>query len=220
MIFRSPHPDVAIPDVPLTPFVLQRAEKLGDKPALIDGPTGRALSFAELAGAIRKAAGGLAGRGFRKGDGFAIFVPNCPEWAVAFHTVASLGGIITTINSLFTADDVAYQLKDSGARFLLTVPSFMDRAREAAGRTGIEEVFVLGEAEGATPFAELLREERTPPEPDIHPREDIAVLPYSSGTTGFPKGVMLTHYNLVANLRQFEAIHHTSEQDRVIGVLP
>src|SRR5438309_3277765 len=73
MIFRSPQPDVSIPEVPLTPFVLQRAGELGDKPALIDGPTGRTLSFAHLAGAVRKAAGGLARRGFRKGDVFAIF---------------------------------------------------------------------------------------------------------------------------------------------------
>jgi len=220
LIFRSPHPDVEIPQVPLTPFVLQRAQKLGDKPALIDGPTGRTLSFAQLAGAVRKAAGGLAARGFRKGDVFGIFAPNCPEWAEAFHAVASLGGVNTTINSLFTADDVAYQLKDSGARFLLTVPPFMDRALEAAERTGIEEVFVLGEAEGATPFAELLTMGHQPPEVDVDARQDVVVLPYSSGTTGFPKGVMLTHFNLVANLRQFEAVHHTSEEDRVIGVLP
>jgi acyl-CoA synthetase (AMP-forming)/AMP-acid ligase II len=220
LIFRSPHPDISIPEVPLTPFVLQQADNLGDKAALIDGPTGRTFTFADLAGMIRKAAAGLAARGFDKGDVFAIFAPNSPQWAVAFHAVASLGGVNTTVNSLFTADDVAYQLKDSGARFLLTVPPFLDRALEAAGRTGIEEVFVLGGSEGGTPFHELLRNDEAPPEVDIDPREDIAVLPYSSGTTGFPKGVMLTHYNLVANLRQFEAVHHTSEEDRVIGVLP
>ena len=81
-------------------------------------------------------------------------------------------------------------------------------------------MFVLGEADAATPFAELLSDDREPPDVDIDPRQDLVVLPYSSGTTGFPKGVMLTHYNLVANLRQFEARHHTSEEDRVIGVLP
>ena len=200
--------------------MLQRAEKLGDKPALIDGPTGRALSFSQFAGGVRKVATGLAGRGFRKGDVFALFAPNGPEWAVAFHAVATLGGVNTTINSLFTADDVAYQLKDSGARFLLTVPPFMDRALDAAERTGIDEVFVLGEADAATPFAELLRDDQEVPDVEIEPRRDLVVLPYSSGTTGFPKGVMLTHYNLVANLRQFEAVHHISEEDRVIGVLP
>src|SRR6266511_331173 len=68
LIFRSPDPDVSIPEVPLTPFVLQRAGRLGDKAALIDGPTGRTLSFSQFAGAVRQVAGGLARRGFRKGD--------------------------------------------------------------------------------------------------------------------------------------------------------
>src|SRR5437870_4435925 len=104
MIFRSPTPDVDIPDVALTPFVLQRAQELGDKPAFIDGPTGRTLSYAQLAEAIRAVAAGLAERGFGKGDVFGIFCPNVPEFAVAYHAVASLGGISTTINSLYTAD--------------------------------------------------------------------------------------------------------------------
>jgi acyl-CoA synthetase (AMP-forming)/AMP-acid ligase II len=220
MVLRSVHPDITIPDGPLTPYVLQRAEELRDKPALVDGPSGRTLSYAQLAGGVRRAAAGLAERGLRKGDVFALFCPNVPEFAVAFHAVALVGAINTTINSLFTADEIAYQLKDSGAKYLLTVPPFMDRAADAAGRVGVEEVFVLGESEGATPFASLLQAEESPREVDIDPAEDLVVLPYSSGTTGFPKGVMLTHSNLVANLKQMEAIHGMSEADRVIGVLP
>jgi acyl-CoA synthetase (AMP-forming)/AMP-acid ligase II len=220
MVFLSPHPDVTIPEVPLTPFVLGRAAELGEKAALIDGPSGRAVSYSQLAAGVRRVGAGLAARGFENGDVFAIFSPNLPEFVVAFHAVSSIGGINTTINSLYTADEAAYQLKDSGARFLLTVPPFMDRAADAAGRTGIEEIFVLGEAQGATPFAELARAEDRPPDPHIDAREDLVVLPYSSGTTGFPKGVMLTHFNLVANIRQTEALHHVTENDRVIGVLP
>jgi acyl-CoA synthetase (AMP-forming)/AMP-acid ligase II len=220
MIIRSPSPDVQIPDIPLTEFVLQRASELADKPALIDGPTGRTMTYGQLSSAVRAVAAGLARHGFRKGDVFGIFCPNVPEFAVAFHAVASLGGINTTINSLFTADDVAYQLKDSGARFLLTVPPFMDRAADAAGRTAIEEVFVLGEAEGATPFATLLEGGGQPPDVEIDPRQDLVVLPYSSGTTGFPKGVMLTHHNIVANICQTAARHHTKQTDTLIGVLP
>jgi acyl-CoA synthetase (AMP-forming)/AMP-acid ligase II len=220
MIIRSPTPDVAIPEIPLTTFVLERARELGDKPALIDGPSGRTLTYSQLASAVRRVGAGLANRGLRKGDVVGIFCPNVPEFAVVFHAVSSLGGINTTINSLFTADDVTYQLKDSGARFLFTVPPFMDRAAEAAGRTGIEEIFVLGEAEGATPFASLLGEGSEPPDVEIDPRQDLVVLPYSSGTTGFPKGVMLTHYNLVANICQSAEVHHTKESDTLIGVLP
>jgi acyl-CoA synthetase (AMP-forming)/AMP-acid ligase II len=164
MILRSPHPDVTIPETPLTPFVLQGAGEFADKPALIDGPTGRTLTFRQFGRVVRTVAAALAERGFRKGDVFAIFSPNVPEFAVVFHAVSLLGGVNTTINSLFTPDEVAYQLKDSGARFLFTVPPFMDRAAEAAGRTGVEELFVLGQAPGATPFASLLETGGDPPE--------------------------------------------------------
>src|SRR2546428_2446699 len=79
LIFRSPYPDVSIPEVPLTPFVLQRAAKLGDKAALIDGPTGRALSFSQFAGAVRRAAGGAARRGFPTGGVFSLSSPPHPR---------------------------------------------------------------------------------------------------------------------------------------------
>ena len=82
---------------------------------------------------------------------FAIFAPNPPEWVVAFQAVASIGGVVTPINSLFNADDLKYQLKDSGAGFLLSAPAFIGRAIDAAESTGIEEVFVVAVAEGATP---------------------------------------------------------------------
>jgi acyl-CoA synthetase (AMP-forming)/AMP-acid ligase II len=231
MVIRSHHPDVVIPDAALTPFVLERAGELAEKPALIDGPSGRTITYAGLAGGVRKVAAGLAARGLAKGDVFGMFMPNLPEFPLAFHGIATAGGVVTTINSLYTADEVAFQLKDSGARFLLTVPPFLDRALDAAGRTGVEEVFVLGEAKSqietqfetsvsVTPFASLLSNEGDAPEIHIDPREDLVVLPYSSGTTGFAKGVMLTHRNLVANLCQILAVHGTQESDRIIGVLP
>jgi acyl-CoA synthetase (AMP-forming)/AMP-acid ligase II len=199
MIFRSPYPDVPIPDTPLTPFVLRHADRLADKPALIDGPTGRALTYGQLARAIRRAAAGLAARGFRQGDVFAIYAPNCLEYAVAFHAVASLGGITTTANPLYTVDELTCQLDDAGAVYLLTVPALMEKASQAAERAGVRELFVVGEAPGATPFASLLDGAGETPAVAIDPREDLVVLPYSSGTTGLPKGVMLTHRNLVAN---------------------
>jgi acyl-CoA synthetase (AMP-forming)/AMP-acid ligase II len=216
----SPHPDVSIPEMALTPFVLLRAAELGEKAALVDGPSGRTLGYSQLAGMVRRVSGGLVARGFGKGDVFAVFCPNVPEFVVAFHAVSSIGGIVTTINSLYTADEVAFQLRDSGARFLLTVPPFMDRAADAAGGTGIEEIFVLGEASGATPFADLAKVDEPPPKVGIDPAEDLVTLPYSSGTTGFPKGVMLTHRNLVANITQTSVVHRVTEDDRVIGVLP
>jgi acyl-CoA synthetase (AMP-forming)/AMP-acid ligase II len=222
MIFRSPYADTTIPETALTPFVLRRARELADKPALIDGLSGRTITYGQLEEAIRRAASGLSRRGFQKGDVFAIFSPNLPEYAIAFHAVSLLGGIVTPINPLYTDDEVAFQLKDANAKYLVTVPQLLDKAFEAVSQSQVKEVFVFGAAEGAVPFASLLDGDAPEelPEVSINPREDLVVLPYSSGTTGLPKGVMLTHYNLVANLRQMEAIKYIHRDDRLVCVLP
>ena len=219
-IVLSPHPDVTIPDMALHDFVLQDAMGRADQAALIDGPSGRTLTYGQLAGGVRKVAAGLAARGFAKGDVFAIFLPNLPEYALAFYGVSAAGGINTTISPLYTTDELTRQLGDAKARFLLTVPPFLDKAAEAAGRSGVEEVFVLGEADGATPFASLLTAGDTPPQVEIDPAGDLVALPYSSGTTGISKGVMLSHRNLVANLCQGAPTLLASEGDRLIAVLP
>ena len=220
MIIKGPYPDVSIPLTALTPFVLHRAQELADKPALIDGPTGRTVSYAQLADAISIAAYNLAQRGFKKGEVFGILSPNCPEYGIAFHAVATLGGIVTPINPLYTRHEIAHQLKDSGARFLVTVPGCSDKAVEAAQDAGIEEVFVFGEMPGATPFESLLVDNGRAEQVEIDPLEDLVALPYSSGTTGLPKGVMLTHHNLVANLCQMEGLCYFYETDTLICILP
>ncbi len=219
-ILRSPYPDVTIPDVSLPAFVFADAAARADKPALIDGPSGRTITFGQLVRGARLAAGGLAARGFGRGDVFAIYCPNLPEYAVAFYAVLLAGGTATTINPLYTVEELAFQLNDADAGYLLTVPPFLDKAIEAAGRSGVREVFVLGEAEGATPFAGVLRSDGQPPEVAIDPRADLAALPYSSGTTGLPKGVMLTHHNLVANLCQCQPVWDVREDEVGIAVLP
>jgi acyl-CoA synthetase (AMP-forming)/AMP-acid ligase II len=219
-VVLSPHPDVTVPDLPLHEFVLADAMRRADQAALVDGPSGRTLTYGQLAGGVRRVAAGLAARGFAKGDVFGIFSPNLPEYAVAFYGVSAAGGASTTVNPLYTTDELSRQLSDAGARFLLTVPPFLDKALDAAGRSGVEEVFVLGEAEGATPFAALLTAGDTPPAVDIDPADDLVALPYSSGTTGLSKGVMLTHHNLVANLCQGEPVLFAGEAERLIAVLP
>jgi len=220
MIFRGPYPEVSIPDVSLTQLVLRRAQELGDKPALIEGPSGRTITYSQLADAITQVAAGLVQRGFKKGDVFGILSPNVPEYAIIFHAVASLGGINTLVNPLYTEHEVAHQLKDAGARFLVTVPAFIEKARESAQAASIEELFVFGEADGATPFASLFKVNGQIPSVEISPREDLVALPYSSGTTGLPKGVMLTHHNLVANIRQMDGLDYFAEDDTLICVLP
>jgi len=224
MIFRGPFPQVDIPELPVTTFVLQRAKQRGDKPALIDGPSGRTIKYSELADRISRVAASLWKRGFKKGEVFGILSPNLPEYAIAFHAVASLGGIVSPINPLYTDQEIAHQLKDAGARFLVTMPQCLEKAASAARGTNVEELFVFDEpgdeVNGATRFSSLLESDGKYPEVAINPVEDLVALPYSSGTTGLAKGVMLTHYNLVANMRQMEGLDYFTENDTLICVLP
>jgi acyl-CoA synthetase (AMP-forming)/AMP-acid ligase II len=218
MIHRSPLSDVEIPDLHLADYILADADALGDKPALIDGPTGRTITYSGLKQAVRALAGGLAARGFGPGDTLAILSPNIPEYAVVFHGVAYAGGVVTTINPTYTEREIHHQLLDADARLMVTVAPFLDIARSAAEGTSVDEIFVIGEAEGATPFTALMGaplEAQVPVDLDA-----TVVLPYSSGTTGVNKGVMLTHTNLVANLAQTSAVFDFGEDEVLIAVLP
>src|ERR1700730_3874516 len=132
MIFRGPYPDVDIPEVSVTDFILKGAGEFSDKIALIDGLSGRSLTYGQFEDAVRRTAASLDRRGFRKGDVFGIFSTNCPEYGVAFHAVAMLGVITTLINPLYTAEEAAFQLKNSEAKYVVTSPLFIEKAREAA----------------------------------------------------------------------------------------
>ena len=220
MIYKSPFENVVIPEIPLSQFVLSRAEEYGDKPALIEATTGRTITHKEFAQSVRRVAYGLSKRGFGQGDVMIIFSTNIPEYAIAAHGVLSLGGIPTTANPIYSVNELKFQIADSGAIYAVTIPAFLDKVKEAIEGSAIKEVFVFGEAEGATPFAELMAEEGDPPEVEINVKEDTAALLYSSGTTGFPKGVMLTHYNMVANINQLTGIEAIAYDDVLIAVLP
>lgn len=218
MIVTSPFPDLDIPDVALTPYVLEFAASHADKPALIDGPSGRTLTYGQLAGAVHAFAGGLSARGFSTGDVLALMAPNLPEYAVVFHGAALAGGVVTTINPTYTAEEVHTQLRDSGATVLVTIGMFLETARQAAEGTGVTAIFVIGEADGAPSVTELLGAPiagQVPVAPD-----DVVVLPYSSGTTGISKGVMLSHRNLVANVAQVVHAAELSGDENFIAVLP
>ena len=122
---------------------------------------------------------------------------------------------------LFTDEEIKTQLRDSGARFLVTIPQLLAKAQEAAAASSVEKIFVIGEGEGAISFSSLLDNNGAePPVRPIIPHEDLAALPYSSGTTGFPKGVMLTHHNLVSMLCQIQANDALTEDDTMVCVVP
>jgi len=219
-IFTSPLPEVTIPDIALTEHVFGHADRLADRTAIVDGPTGRSYTFAELRGGAHKVAGGLVADGFEKGDVLAILSPNIPEYAILFLGVALAGGTVTTLNPTYTVEEIEHQLTDSGARYLVTIELFLETARAAAEGTGIQEIFVIGDTAGARSFFELLLADPIPRQVEVDPAEDVVVLPYSSGTTGLPKGVELTHRNLVANLTQTVPAATVDEDDVILAVLP
>jgi acyl-CoA synthetase (AMP-forming)/AMP-acid ligase II len=220
VIHTGPEPSVEIPEADVTSFVLGRASERAEQDALLDGPSGRTIAYRDLADRVRGLAAGLAARGIGRREVVALYMPNLPEYALAFHGICSAGAVNTTVNPLYTAGELAFQLRDSGARMLVTVPPLLDTAREATEEVGGIELVVVGEAEGATPLAELIETGAEPPAIKIEPDRDLAVLPYSSGTTGLPKGVMLTHRNLVANMNQANARIGIGPGDVVIGSLP
>lgn len=216
-----------IPDLSLPELVMAGVGTLDDKPAIIDGPSGRTLTYAELGRGVGAVARSLLSRGVGAGDVVALYLPNLPEFALAFHGSAAAGAVVTPANPTLTAGELKGQLRDSEARLLITVPGRVDTARAAIDGSGVEEIFVVGEAEGATPFATLLEAggggttwDGLPEGVDIDPAVDLVALPYSSGTTGLPKGVMLTHRNLVANVVQC-AVRDPADADEVcLAVLP
>jgi long-chain acyl-CoA synthetase len=167
----------------------------------------RRISYEELARLVGALAAGLRGLGVSKGDRVALFMPNCPEYVVAWYACARIGAVATLVNPALREDEVAYQLADSGARVAISGAAQTEVATAAARKVGTETLVALGERApaGALRFDRLLADHAgaAAPAAEIDPDVDLLALPYSSGTTGLPKGVMLTHRNLVANNLQF-----------------
>jgi acyl-CoA synthetase (AMP-forming)/AMP-acid ligase II len=218
---RSPLPRVDVPPVDLPTFLLAHPPEWADRPAYVDGPSGRALSFAALAATAHRLAAGLAARGFGRGDVLAVLAPNLPEWPAVMLGAQLAGGAVTPVNPLCTVGEVAAQLRASRARTVVTVERFAGLAAAA----GAAEVVVLGGPGGGAPpgavgVAELVAAGAPAPRVRLDPAADVAVLPFSSGTTGLPKGVRLTHANLVANACQAGPLLALTPADVVLGTLP
>jgi acyl-CoA synthetase (AMP-forming)/AMP-acid ligase II len=208
MAVQSPWPTPEIPETDLTSFVLRHAERLAGKPALIDGPSGRPLTYGALAAGVERAAGGLAGRGFGRGDVLALHLPNLPEFPIALHAGLRAGGVVTCASPLATVPELADQLQRARARIVVTVGPLAETAGAAAGGA---EVLELGELLAGGPGE--------PPAARSDPGE-VALLLASSGTTGLPKLAELTHRALVANLVQTEIVFPAGEEDRQLGLAP
>jgi acyl-CoA synthetase (AMP-forming)/AMP-acid ligase II len=192
LIYRSPEPDIEIPDLAMPDYVMGGAAARGDHVAFIDDASGEAMTYAELASNVDSAAAALQGQGIAKGDVVALVGPNSAEWGIAYHAILRAGGVVTPMNPLLTPEEMGRQQENAGSKLLIDDPA----------------AFVAQVEPGATPD-----------KVEIDP-EDLSVLPYSSGTTGLMKGVMLTHRNLVANIEQAWNSMPLDEDDTLVGLMP
>ena len=197
----------------------EAARQVTSKAALIHGD--RTLTFAELDAASDRLAGALGRRGIARGDRVTLFMPNSIDYVIAFYATLKAGGVVNPINALSKEREVRFQVEDSEAKAVLVHEALwpvVEPIRAALGdgrllaRTGAA-------AEGVRRFDDLVAE------PGLAPAittdlDDLAALPYTSGTTGFPKGVMLTHRNLTANQQQFFAAAPVRRDDVFLNVLP
>jgi acyl-CoA synthetase (AMP-forming)/AMP-acid ligase II/NAD(P)-dependent dehydrogenase (short-subunit alcohol dehydrogenase family) len=216
-------PQLDIPDLRLPEFLLGAADTRGRMRALVDARSGRELSYGELAAAVRAVGAGLCARDVCQGEVVALCAHNSIEFVVSWLAAALIGAVVTTLNPSSTGAELTKQLTQSGARRLLTTRELhAEKLRDAAKASGIAESYLIGGSGKPSPramaFDDLAAESELPPF-DLSPR-DVAFLPFSSGTSGLPKGVVLTHRNLVANLCQMRPVHRLTPDDVVIAVLP
>ena len=204
---------------PLHDVILDRAAAQPDHPALVFGEAGQTTTYAQLAADVTAIAAALRARGAQPGEVVAIWMPNVPAWVATALGAMRAGLAVTGISPAAVEREVAFQLHDSGARFLVSFAPFAAVAQAAATGTAVEEVITFGDAEGTTPYSALVAhaDDGTPSAPG---GDALALLPYSSGTTGLPKGVELTHRNIAAAVAQFRERETVRAGDVVFAVPP
>lgn len=184
-------------------LVLESSRRFTGKTALIDTSISRRFTYAEYGEIVESLARGLVAAGLSPGDVVAIYLPNSWEFCATYHAATLAGGIPTLLNPSYRDREVHHQLENSGAMFLLTDGPLLDDVN-LGGLSALRRVYTTRTPHaGAEDFATLLRPITAAlPKPLEPPEETLAALPYSSGTTGLPKGVMLSHSNLVSNIYQ------------------
>ena len=223
-IIKSKIPDITYPDSPLTTYIFEELMDQLDSVAIVDGPTGRSYTYGQLLDAIQRFAGALTERKMESGEVLAIVSPNLPEYAIAMHGTLYAGGTVTTINPTYTAKEIIKQLENSGATRLVSISLFEPVIKEIQEQCTLKEIVLIDgdgtDSLGAVPLSEYLAAEPLKEHAPVDVNSHIAVLPYSSGTTGLPKGVMLSHSNLTININQAEAMVQMENTDVCLAVLP
>src|SRR4051794_20878197 len=173
-------------------YVMGGAAARGDHLAFIDDASGESMTYSDLAAKVDAVAAWLQGQGIGKGDVVGLTGPNSAEWGIVYHAILRAGGVVTPMNPLLTQEEILKQRENAGAKLLIDEP--------------------VNAVSAAEPGA-------TPDDVEVD-SEDLAVLPYSSGTTGLMKGVMLTHRNLVANIEQAWNSMPLDDEDVLVGLMP
>ena len=229
-VVSSPLPDIQMPTEDIFSFIMKEFPNYGSKIGLVDGLSGREYSYNEIAEITRKFSSGLQNRlGFEKGDVLGIVAPNSPEYAVLYLGTLAAGGVVSTCNPAYTADELAYQFKNSSTKIIATIPAILPTIQEAAEKSGVEKIIVLDESKqnsstgNLISYSSLVADSGSLLDPVRTEPDDVMVLPYSSGTTGLPKGVMLTNRSISSNVLQKihpELMSLKADDSRLLGILP
>ena len=180
------------------------------------------MTYAEYGDTVENLARGLLAAGIRPGEVVAVFLPNCWEFCASYHAITLAGAVPTLLNPSYREREVRYQLENSGAAMLISNGCNLEGIA-LAGIQKLRRVYTTREASlGAEDFSTLLKPSTsTFSQPQASSEQTIAALPYSSGTTGLPKGVMLSHRNLVANILQVDSAGHLRDgDDTLVSFLP
>lgn len=234
---------------PIHQFLEESAQEYSKKKALHF--LGKEMSYESLYSEVKQFASYLQYLGLNKGDRVSIMLPNCPQSVVAYYGILLAGGVVVQTNPLYVERELEYQMKDSGAKMIVCLDILYPRVSNIKGKTDLEHVIVTGikdylpfpknilypfiqkkqyglivqpEHGGDTHIWEdlMLDASGIVNEIDIDPKEDVAILQYTGGTTGFPKGVMLTHFNLVSNTQMSDAWLYKAKkgEEVILGILP
>ena len=245
--YNHPAPwDQSFPPMSMVDMVVNSATAKPD--AVMIDFLGRKTSYGDMLHIIRRVAKGLQDMGVRKGDRVGLYLPNVPHYVAAYYGAMMAGATVVNFSPLYTAAELEHQVEDSGTKILFTLSAkaLLPTALEVLDNSSLERLIVGCVAEALPPaksvlfrifkrsetaplphdarisnYADLLRHGDDPAPVTIDPVDDVALLQYTGGTTGRPKGAMLTHQNLTANARQVRLIDpHPEAADRIIAVLP